>query len=205
MRYIKICPKCGHENPEEADLCEVDAEFLGAVPPTSAPDRPPPEPEAESAAAAPPSVAAEASPSAPVDAPPVVVAASDPAPQLSSASGVTTRFEPRPDLILELLESGERYTVRDGWIVGQEHDSRAAHIRLPLSLPGVKHVHRNHCRFVYEADQWRVTAIDQALFGGAFTNPTFVNNDKAAPGATLPLSNGDKLTLSGVTLHVRIL
>ena len=42
MSRIKRCPKCGHHNPEPADLCEVCEEFLGLVAPETVAD---PEPE----------------------------------------------------------------------------------------------------------------------------------------------------------------
>ncbi len=34
--YVKVCPRCGHVNPEDSDVCSVDEEFLRFVPTTRA-------------------------------------------------------------------------------------------------------------------------------------------------------------------------
>ena len=36
MRYVKVCPRCGAENDEMAEICLRDGEFLGMVPATPA-------------------------------------------------------------------------------------------------------------------------------------------------------------------------
>ncbi len=36
MRYVKVCPRCGAENDEMAEICLRDGEFLGMVPATAA-------------------------------------------------------------------------------------------------------------------------------------------------------------------------
>jgi predicted component of type VI protein secretion system len=49
--------------------------------------------------------------------------------------------------------------------------------------------------------KWHITAIEQQ----AYTNPTFINQQRVLPGESRPLRNGDRLTLSGVMLTVRII
>ncbi len=53
MRYVKVCPRCGAENDEMAEICLRDGEFLGMVPATpAAPLRPETAPPAPAAPAA---------------------------------------------------------------------------------------------------------------------------------------------------------
>ncbi|MBW7866145.1 MAG: FHA domain-containing protein [Candidatus Hydrogenedens sp.] len=49
MRYVKVCPRCGAENDEMAEVCARDNEFLGMVPAT--PARPPAPPPAQASPA----------------------------------------------------------------------------------------------------------------------------------------------------------
>lgn len=190
MSYVKVCPKCKSPNPEDADLCEADGEFLGTVPPTwqaevrmpdppVARDAPPPDREKVPQ----PSVAGMAG---------------------ADKTAITARWEPAPTLQLEWPEHGVLLTLRGGETLGQEHPSRLADIPLSPSLPGVGQVHRLHARIVCENSVWQVIAIDQKIHGSSFTNPTFVNNIRVLPGTGCPLRHGDTLTLSGVALNVRI-
>ncbi len=180
-RYVKICPRCGHQNDELAEVCEEDSEFLGMVPASIARETP------ESAA-----------PQAP-DEPP----RNTPAPSSNTSLvdvAVTQRFE-QPSIVLYIETSdGKTYEVRHGNVLGQAHPSSAAHIQLE-ALPDLNYVHRSHCLFEFLDDAWRVRAIAQA----DYTNPTFVNRTRLEPGQCAVLHNGDKLTLSSVVLSVRII
>jgi hypothetical protein len=102
-------------------------------------------------------------------------------------------------LYLEITGAGKCLEVRDGWVIGQAHPSSRAEIQL-AEVPGVNYIHRQHCRFSFQDDQWRVLAIKQA----AFTNPTFVNNRGLAPGESAVLRNGDRIALADTVLHARI-
>ena len=50
-----------------------------------------------------------------------------------------------------------------------------------------------------------MVAIDQREYGSEFTNPTFVNQHRLAPGHRRILKDGDQLRLSGLTIGVRML
>ncbi len=184
MKYVKICPRCGHQNGELAEVCDKDGEFLGMVPATPAAPRPAaPEP---APAAAP---AVQASPAAPV-----APAPADPGTRAESAP-------PAPAILyLDCEDSGQCHAIRPGWIVGQSHPTSTAEAQL-AQTPGIQFVHRRHCRFDCEDGQWYVTPIPQA----DYTNPTSVNNRRVAPGVRMPVRNGDRLMLAGVGLTVRIL
>jgi hypothetical protein len=179
--YIKICPRCGHENHEFADACEIDGEFLGIVPAVPAPEKseekkvPEPLPEKPS-----------------IEKTPGTLSLGD--------IPVTERFE-KPTQALYLETSiGQTYEVPPGGVLGQTHPSSSAQVQLN-DIPGVNYVHRSHCLFEYIDNGWRVTALPQP----DYTNPTFVNSKRLEPGEQAPIRNGDKLTLSNITLNVRII
>lgn len=185
LRYVKICPRCGRHNDEFSEACDQDGEFLGMVPATPA-DSAPPEPVLKPTQ--PPQQVK------PADAPQTEVAPE------SEQEPVTSRLEEvRHRLYLEVQPSGQCYEVSNGDIVGQAHPTSPAKVQLE-NVPGVNYVHRNHCSFEYRDNRWHVTAIAQQ----SYTNPTFVNQQRLGPGQSAPLSNGDRLMLSNVPLHVRV-
>lgn len=104
-----------------------------------------------------------------------------------------------PALYLEAAEGGRCLDVKDGWVLGQQHETSAAEIQL-ADLDGVSFVHRAHCRFTLRDSGWYVMPIEQP----AYTNPTMLNGKRLLPGAETRLRNGDRLTLAKLTLHVRI-
>mgnify|MGYP001822279933 CR=1 FL=1 len=181
--FIKICPKCAHQNPEYENACAACAYFIGMETPVS-------------------STTAKASPGAgggevhPQAAEPES-AASQAAPQAGRSQGQST-------LYLQVLGSERTFEVRDGWSVGQSHASSDADLQL-RDLPGVDYLHRNHCRFSCVDGDWQVTPIDQRQLGRDFTNPTAVNDNRLAPGEAHSISNGDQLTLATVKMLVRII
>jgi len=132
MRYVKICPRCGHLNNEEADICDQDGEFLGMVPAAPAPDRP-----ADPVPAIAPAAAEQSSPS---DAP----------------------IPPKTDpvLYLDCEGSGQCHAIRPGWTVGQAHDSSTAEAQL-AGIQGVQYVHRRHCRFEHDDGIWYLCPLPQ--------------------------------------------
>jgi len=111
------------------------------------------------------------------------------------AIGQSTRV-----LYLDVPETGGCHQVRDGWVVGQAHPTSTADVQL-AGLTGINYVHRRHCRFECREDGWYVTAIEQE----GYTNPTFVNHRRLAPDEPAPLRNGDRLSLSSVSINVRII
>jgi len=214
MRYIKICPRCGKENDELADSCSYDGEFLGMVPATPAPDSKPDETPAKGPGEV-PHVKKQNKRFAPGGPTAAVNTRVDQqrrkeaerrAALESEECGVPTP-EPEPEAPLEPLKTlylesgaGQVFEVREGYVVGQTHPSSCAQIQL-ADLPGIGYVHRNHCSFSFQDDAWRVTAIQQP----GYTNPTMLNHKRIGPGESKPLHNGDRLTLSGVTLNIRII
>ena len=187
MRYVKICPRCGRENDELNEACENDGEFLGMVPATIGSDRP-----------SIPSVAPLEEPAC--AAPPPADPQSATSPHGAASVAVTPRFQQPTHVLYVETAAGVSHEVRNGSVIGQAHPSSAAHIQLE-GLPGVNFVHRSHCMFEYRADGWYVAAIAQPNY----TNPTFVNQKRIAPGQNVRLRNGDKLALSNVTLNIRII
>lgn len=132
MRYVKVCPRCGAENDEMAEICLRDGEFLGMVPATpAAPLR------------------AEMPPAAPG-----VSADTAPAGATARAAGAD------PVLYLENAATGECHLLRPGWVVGQEHPESTAEVRL-AERPGIQYVHRRHCQFLYGEGVWEVEALEQ--------------------------------------------
>lgn len=178
MSRVKRCPKCGHRNSEQADLCEVCEEFLGLVAPETVQD--PVEPER---------VALDPIPTEP---PP-------------AASGRITQVETAapPRLYLETPAGQRAYPVKSGDIVGQAHATSAAQVQIE-PLPGAQCIHRQHCRFDWRDGQWHVTALDQRLLGSDFTNSTVLSGQRLVPGDSRPLRSGDRLALAGVLFTVRI-
>ncbi|MGD8931239.1 MAG: FHA domain-containing protein [Chromatiales bacterium] len=174
--FVKICPKCGHHNPEYENACSVCTHFIGM--------------ETPQAVTAAPASKPQTSPS--IDAPQAVAQPAD-----VHLSPQTTA------LYLQVQGSSQTFELRNGWIIGQAHPSSDADLQL-RDLPGINYVHRRHCRFFYQDDAWHVLAIDQREAGNDFTNPTSVNQTRIAPGQTHVLANGDQLSLANLKLLVRI-
>jgi len=181
-RYVKICPRCGHENDELSEACERDGEFLGMVPATPS-SKASSGPEASPEPAAEPAGTPEPNPSA-----------------RESVVAATQRFEqPTQALYLE-TSAGQTLEIRHGNVLGQAHPTSSAHVQLD-NLPGLNYVHRSHCLFEFRDNAWHVTAISQPTY----TNPTFVNQKRLEPGQSSALRNGDRLILSNLVLNVRII
>lgn len=191
LEYVKVCPKCGHINPESAgDICGREGcdEFLGLVAAVSLasvqmPLDPPVPPNPS-----PPKTAED----------PVQV----PKSQVQEKSvPFTNRFVNPPPLYLEMPGTSTTYEIHPDFIVGQSHPTSTAHVQLS-GIQGVNYVHRRHCIFECTDGQWFITAIRQEEH---FTNPTYLNQLIIEPGQRYPLHNGDRLTLAVITLNVRLL
>ncbi len=183
-KFVKVCPKCGHRNPEYENACLVCTCFIGMETPVPAPA--PVEDTAQPDADQMQQTSVEAA------------AAVTAAPPVAAASAV------QPSLYLQVLGSDRIFEVRDGWTVGQSHASSTADLQL-RDLPGISYVHRNHCRFTFENGSWQVTPTDQGQFGRDFTNPTAVNQTRVSPGEALAINNGDQLSLGTLKVVVRII
>lgn len=195
---IKICPKCGHANPQHEIACTVCAYLISREIPVSA------SAAQVGLATAPPRAAS--TPKLPAADAPAPLAQDDAAipDSPSHAAPVRRRFAARPSLYLQASGTERVFEVGDGWIAGQAHPTSTAQLQL-RDLPSVTYVHQQHCQFTLREATWHVTALDQAAHGHDLTNPTLVNQIKLAPGDTHALRNGDQLSLAGVKLAVRIL
>lgn len=180
-RYIKRCPKCRRKNPEEAHICAHCAAFLAMVRP---------EPDSD-----------------PAQEPPLGATLTPPAPGVAdnALDGTTTQRydEAAARCELQVIGAPVTYQLQDGDVVGQPDPDSGAQIQLD-GVRGANFVHRRHCQVTCRDGTWYVTAIDQAALGRDFTNRTLVNSRPLAPGESRALNNGDRLTLSGVSLLVRI-
>lgn len=196
--FIKICPKCGHTNPEYENACTVCTYFIGMETPVAASTA------ATKAAKTPPSEAAPAPNSPSVDTSSPHAQSDATTSDSSTAVAPVRRFAARPSLYLQAGGTEQVFEICDGWVVGQAHPTSTAQLQL-RDLPSITYVHRQHCQFTLREARWHVTALDQVSHGRDFTNPTLVNQTKLAPGETHALRNGDQLSLAGVKLVVRIL
>jgi len=182
--FIKICPKCGHHNPEYENACAVCTDFIGMETPIPA-QSPAVEPTQTSAG--------------------VLEAQSADQVQLTAVTASQTApARLQSTLYLQVLGSDQIFEVCDGWTVGQSHVSGTADLQL-RDLPGIHYLHRNHCRFSCLNGNWQVTPTDQRQFGRDFTNPTALNNTTLTPGEAHRIKNGDQLSLANLKLVVRII
>lgn len=181
VKYVKICPRCGRPNDELSEACESDGEFLGMVPATPA--------EGTSAG----EFGESSAPSGPDESMPEAA-------ELAQAPATDWFGQPRQLLYLDVAANGQCHEIQDGWVIGQAHPTSQAQVQLE-DVPGLSYVHRSHCRFDLHDGRWHVTAVAQP----SYTNPTFLNRQRLAPGQSMPLRNGDRLVLSNVALNVRII
>lgn len=200
IRYVKICPKCGHVNEEDAVACANCPEFfdrLGAVPL--------PEP-----GSAPVVVTTEMSVRPVVaDAGPGVTNASAESavpPGSTAPVPVTQRMNGQGVLLLRSQAGKQSFSVRSGLVVGQAHPSRPADVQIG-GVPGSNCIHRQHCIFHCREGRWFVKPIDQRVFGkrDGETHPTALNGALVPPGTEREVRDGDLVTLAGVNFTVNIL
>ena len=178
--FVRICPKCGHSNPEYENACSACNQFIGmeAAVPRPASTEPLITEEKTSEEKTPP-----ADPVSP-----------------------TLRF-PSQELsfYLEHQGSGQVFTIKPGWLVGQAHPSNEAEIQIPQEIEGSEFIHRRHCRFDYAEGCWTVTALGQNRYGQDFTNPSFLNERALPSDQPQALHNGDILRLSGVSFSIKFI
>lgn len=189
--FVRICPRFGHANPEDALECATCGEFLGMENPVPAPSG---------------GIEGPSHPEAGTSGEPVEERDSHSRSgngQMSLPSEGAERPGPGPAFYLEVPGSNLIYTVRDGAVVGQAHPTSTAEVQLS-DLSDVNYVHRRHCRFDFCDARWQCTPLDQRRFGRDFTNPTFLNGQRLDLDQPSIVTNGDRLTLSSFDLTVRI-
>lgn len=192
--YVKICPN-GHINPEHVIDCQFCPEYLGMISPVPAPCEDSPIHACDGSFSDQESQASEeenTSCSAPSSG------------RQTFDSPVTQRFDTStPTCYLQVVGAVKRYTVHNGDVLGQTDPESGAQLQL-AGIAGANCIHRRHCRFDFDIDGWRITAIDQSQFGKEFNNPTKVNHRTVAASESSPLINGDHIALASVNLIVQI-
>jgi len=177
--YVRVCPRCGHENPEWHEICQSpDCDgFLGVVNPS-------------------PRIRREPHPTPDHPSFPQEISQKDASVDPGVGVSVTTRL---PEVLyLEYQGTSKVVEIRSGQVVGQAHPSSQADVQLS-DIPNINFVSRQHCLFICENGRWFVTAIPTA------TNPTYLNQKLVPKGAKAPLSNGDYLVMANVPFTVRII
>lgn len=204
LRYLRICPQCRHENPEQANRCQQCGLFIGMEPailvksndntlksePVSPQLIPKLAQETEKKHISTPIADMLADfdgwDAAPNDLPLVQLATND-----------ATRVE------LECLGYPTVLYVPAGATIGQEHAEQGADVPVPKTVAESVYLHRRHCRIDRDQGRWWLTAINQAIFGRDFTNPTAINDSLLVPGEKRELREGDLVRLSGLRLQVK--
>jgi len=191
LKYVKVCPRCGHENPEDAFNCSICNHSLimePAVPASGQTSGLKEEPLHPSPTWKEPGIQNA----------PVVTEKQAPPQEQTQHYPVTRRY-PQSNFFLELPGTSRQYEVNDGYILGQEHPTNNAQIQLS-GIEGVNFIHRQHCRFEFSSGEWYVTPLPQA----DFTNPTTLNLQRLQTGQKYKIMNGDRLTLCRITFYIRI-
>ncbi len=177
--FVRICPRCGHTNPEYENLCAKCQQFIGMEP----------------------SVPRTAEKEVPM--PTEDVAASVPAhADIKTATITETPETTPPAFYLTLGDS--IFTIHDGAVIGQQHASNRSAVQIPPDIEGCRYVHRQHCSFHFQDGEWYVQAIDQQMFGQSFTNPVWLNEQQLSVATHHRLQHGDILRLSAIALTVDI-
>jgi len=184
--FVKVCPKCKHGNPEYLNVCEKCQQFIGMEVPVAKNTIP----EVVK------NKASEEQQKAP-------------APPQQSIADDTTNSSPlektsQPFMYLELADNGQLLTIKSGDVLGQDHPTGIAEVKIPKHIQGVEFVHRQHCQFYFEEDKWYLQALDQTRFQHEFTNPTLLNRTALKTEARQQLSHGDVLHLSSLKFNVRL-
>lgn len=190
--YIKVCPLCGHHNPEWDDICGGSGcnQFLGMITPVLA----------NSVEKQTDENATDGRQDMPLPQP-VNTSASSEKEQphhetRQEQQKITKRF--RPVIYLECPANSKIYEIESGQVIGQAHPTSGAHVQLS-DIPNINYVSREHCLFNFDNGQWYVTAIKTA------TNQTCVNQRLVERGVRMPIRNGDRLAMANVIFQIRIM
>jgi pSer/pThr/pTyr-binding forkhead associated (FHA) protein len=84
-----------------------------------------------------------------------------------------------------------KYEVLDGSVIG-----RTGSINVSM-LPRADVISREHCRFHGNAGRCTMEVLKPV-------NGTYLNNQPLPPGAVVPLSDGDRVTLANTTFVFRV-
>ncbi len=215
--YVKICPICGHENPENEIpdfLCRGFTpdgiqcfKYLGSVEPVQQ--------RTASSVFEPQHQKLENSSSHPKDSmstDPIQLTQADdnrkdsPISQSHTLHGRscnnTERYDTHPLCYMSYIAGGgmaRDFPVRADAICGRPNIAVPNQIALE-NIPGNNFIHSRHCHFSVLNGTWHVTPI----VNQSYTNPTILNMELIPPGHRRPLKNGDVLTLSAVSFTIRI-
>lgn len=181
--YVKICPKCGHYNPEDAITCEKEncAHYLAM-------EQSQLKPEATEQATQ-------------VDQPfmpETVGACTNESPDHSQERGPVTQVCVQQVLCLEHRELQHPIEVQSGCVVGQKHPSSGADVQID-GIQNVNYISREHCRFNCDGGVWSVLVLPET------TNPTTLNQRRITRGQEVTIANGDRLVMANVEFQISII
>ncbi len=184
--FVKICPQCRRVNPEYENICVQCQQFIGMEPAIPKPlEKVKEKLEGKVKEKAPNQVTEEK----------IIPEIIEKEVKKTEDSG----------LYLKVVSNEQLLTIHHNDIIGQSHQSSSAQVQIPIEIEGVEYIHRQHCRFSKEKQQWFVQALEQTQFQQSFTNPTWQNQKLLTPGKKYTINNGDELQFSAVFFVVRIL
>ena len=188
VSFVKVCPGCGHMEPEYESVCSACNQFIGMEPSI-------PKPQQKDVRNTDPGEAAK-----PEDATAKVTNQNANTAALADSS---VSVQKQSVLFLDIQNENHILTIQAGQILGQEYPDSEADVQIPRKIEGVEFVHRWHCRFQYEGLHWTLEALDQAQWGGEFNNPTWINDVLLLPGKKEKVKNGDLIRLSGLYIRIK--
>lgn len=207
MNYIKICPRCGHQNDERASACagqDCDELLLG-IKPEPIPAQAHPVPHKQDERANPSPFAAQSAPEV-IQLPDVDDIPDDPASDRTPDSIQKTRGVGKAFLTLQFSQGGRVFTIQDQQVLGRNDGSDDPNrVNIPADAGiDVGCVSRRHCRFHVREGQWYVTALHDAVSELHAPNPTWLGAEKLSVNTPYPLRHGDLLTLANIQLRIHL-
>lgn len=182
-KYVKICPFCGIHNSEVANECEGCKGLLYSVEPIPEPLTPEPDVLLEDVAAS---------------VQPVLSSNSANFEKVVRREG-EQNFKPPRRIYIENPYLPNAVEVQNGQTVGRADPTSRADVKISDKIPDIDCISRLHCQFDFDGRNWLVTAISNS------TNNTAINGQVVPRGQSLPVRDGDVVTLANIPFRVRII
>lgn len=181
--YVKICPKCGHYNPEDAITCEKEkcAHYLAMEQSQLKPE------EAEHSSPVPGALTSD-----------IASVSTNEYIGHRQERGPVTQVCVQQVLYLDHKELPNPIEVQSGCVVGQKHPGSRADVQID-GIQNVNYISREHCHFNCVDGIWSVLVLPET------TNPTTLNQRRISKGEEVPISNGDQLVMANVGFQIRII
>ena len=209
--FVKVCPKCKHPNPEYLNVCEQCQQFIAMEVPSaktssvekSSVEKSSVENASLEASFEPPSRVKNSTQSNKKTAPAITTETTE---TNSIAATKLSKVAKNQSLVyLEIAATGQLLSIKSGEVMGQEHPTGIAEVKVPSSIEGAEYIHRQHCRFDYHKGHWFILPIEQSQYQQDFTNPTMLNRKMLSADSQHQLADGDVIHLSAVKFSVRLL